>query len=227
MSTENTEIQQKFLASVPEGVTPGWKPSVTIIEGKLAWMKLENEKMGVRMEYGLSPAGNYDQPIIAESGGGGAVAVPFTVNPITGQRYLGFLQQQRPLQSDQPLFCFPRGFKAPEETHEEAADKEFREETGEGQFTITHLKGLPVNPNSAFFLTRGGGVEFFAIRIPWEALNQDGDHFSLAKVPESAYLERISKCWFFAEDMKWIAGLGDSFTLMGYLRWLVFDRFGA
>lgn len=131
----------------------GWKVE---LNGKtvsqVRSLRVVQERMGISLEYGKTPAG-YDGLSLEETGGGGAVIVPF-VN-IAGEVYVGLVEENRPFAGGIVLNV-PRGFLTPGETHFQTAKRELTEETGYQpvEERIVLLSGEPMNPNSTFFVTQ-------------------------------------------------------------------------
>lgn len=219
-----------YYAPVPEGViTQGWEfhPD-NDPEGNLKGFRLTS-RFGT-LCYGKSPAGNYDTWWFEEIGGGGACTLPYAVDPSTGKTFVGLLAQRRPLQDEnEPVLGVPRGFIKAGETHDEAAVREYQEETGDvSSPVVVRLQGDGANPNNAFFDTRGGGVQFFAVQVPWAQLKEnpsgEGLVYNKDEITEEQRLEGIERCVFVESDMRRIAALGDMMTLSCYLRWLAFRQ---
>lgn len=115
-------------------------------------MRLAHPAMGVDLEYGARPEG-YDGFVIHEPGGGGAVTIPYMIHPEEGKIYVGLVREFRGPAGGFVLNV-PRGFLDPGETHDVAAAREVKEETGLDVLTdrmISLSSGL--NPNSTFFDT--------------------------------------------------------------------------
>ena len=217
------------MENIPVGHSRGWKlfvnkKEIPDVESAL----LVNEKMGIEVPYGLTPAG-YDCISIHTPGGGGSVIVPFSVHE--GEVLIGMVFQNRFNQGGN-VWNLPRGFLNPGETHIHAAKREFIEETGidneKFDFPVVHLNG-PLNPDSAWFQTdkEGEGVKFFSVLIPSELLFRETDgtykwtfgEDKAAKAEKRA--EAIFKCRFFpwkdamhVSDMFTCAGVGRLITYL-------------
>lgn len=167
--------KETYLQEIPEGKIPGWR--IIDPEGKqlnLPYLTIKNDRMGVVLTYGFNPEGGYDQITLEETGGGGSVIVVYTIDG-EGNLLVGGVTQPRPLQSVLSQWNLPRGFLDPNKAHFQVAQEELAEETGLTSVSIKELSGMPMNPNSAFFVTRGEnsdqtpkGVKFFAVQIPFE-----------------------------------------------------------
>lgn len=136
-----------------EQASRGWKVELngeSIVE--VISFKVVQERMGISLEYGKTPAG-YDGLALEEAGGGGTVVIPY-VN-IDGEIYVGMVEENRPFAGGTVLNV-PRGFLNPGETHFETAKKELEEETGYTAIekSIKPLEGEPMNPNSTFFVAK-------------------------------------------------------------------------
>ena len=182
------------LDPVPDGAARGWRLHVdgSPIATPASTMKLWHEKMGIRVDYGFK---GYDRPVIKEAGGGGSVTIPYHVAP-DGHLYIGVVREQRDLMGGM-VWNAPRGFMNPGEQHFQTAVREYTEETGHHvpEQRIRELKGLPTNPNSAFFDTSGEneGVRFYAIKILQDELCAiDDDTQNPQYVFNPAQLEAVS-----------------------------------
>jgi 8-oxo-dGTP pyrophosphatase MutT (NUDIX family) len=148
-------LEMKNVAPLTEGdqESRGWKVELngeTIPE--VTSLKVVQERMGISLEYGKTPAG-YDGLALEEAGGGGAVVIPY-VN-IDGEIFIGMVEENRPFAGGTVLNV-PRGFLNPGETHFQTAKKELEEETGYTavEKRIKPLEGEPMNPNSTFFVAK-------------------------------------------------------------------------
>lgn len=204
----------------------GWR--LTVNGGTISDVKhfcLANPQFG-RIEYGAAPGGAYDTWAFHEIGGGGSVTLPYAL--LEDDLYVGVVEQNRPNQGGK-VFNVPRGFLASGESHFRAAEREFAEEVGLVEpFTVEELPGLPGNPNSAFFDTRGDGegVKFFGVRIPGTCLESvsEARRYRLRKGMVST--DPASKAARVAEQildtvfMPWIevVQLSDMFSVAGAAR---------
>lgn len=160
-----------LLKPVPDLSKAGWKTEVTseTFENnqEITYVKSKHTKLGVEVSYGQGPDG-YDQWVIKEPHGGGSVIVPYLI--IDGELYVGANRQKRSLTGGL-VTEVPRGFALPHETHEEAAKREFQEETGVVKpltERVRPLAGKPTNANTAFFQAnakKGEGVKLFGVEI--------------------------------------------------------------
>lgn len=166
--SENGDV----LKPVPDLEKTGWK--TTIEDGKgnyskpeVSLLKSSHSKLGVEVGYGQGPDG-YDQWVIRESHGGGSVIVPYLI--VDGELYVGANRQKRSLTGGL-VTEVPRGFALPTETHEEAAKREFQEETGATKSLAERVKplvGRPTNSNTTYFQAnakKGEGVKLFGVEI--------------------------------------------------------------
>lgn len=167
-------IENDLLKLVDDPSRQGWKTNVwsethEISEDKseVVFLTSHQARLGVDVTYGLGPDG-YDQWVIREPHGGGSVIVPYLW--IDGELYVGANRQKRSLTGGL-VTEVPRGFALPTETHEEAARREFAEETGATKPLVERVKSLsgkPTNPNTAFFQAnarKGEGVKLFGVEI--------------------------------------------------------------
>jgi len=221
-------VPQDYWQMIPDGVKPGWSLTTEYDGDLLRRAKLGNPHFGV-LYYGKSPSGNYDQWWFQEVGGGGSVILPYTVDP-SGRTFIGLVLQRRPLQDEVNLvWGFPRGFKPREMTHDEAAAMEYREETGDfSAVEVVRLEGDGGNPNNAFFDSREGGMQFYTVKLPWEAFipNPQGEGivFRTNELTAEQKLELIQGCVFIEDDFRRISRLGDMISHSCYLRWLAYRQ---
>lgn len=130
----------------------GWKVRVNgLLQEPIGSVQLTQEKMGINVEYGMTPAG-FDGLAMEEAGGGGSVMVPFV--EIDREIFIGLVEEKRPYAGGIVL-NIPRGFLTPGETHFETARRELLEETGyePAEKRVAPLMGELMNPNSTFFVT--------------------------------------------------------------------------
>lgn len=165
------------MANLPEGKQPGWTlevdNQVVPVEHN---MTLKHDGMGLELKYGLHPSGFYDVWGFHENGGGGAIAVPYAVMG-DGQVLLGTVSQNRPAAGG-VIRELPRGFKEPNETHEQTVVRETSEETGsEVEASRFVMLGKEKNPNTAFFDTsaEGEGLRFYGYMVHPDELEQVTD----------------------------------------------------
>ncbi len=153
----------------------GWQLEVNgQIVPEVASATLSHDKMGLALKYGRHPAG-YDVWNFHEPGGGGAIAVPYAV--VEGQLLLGTVSQNRPAAGG-VISELPRGFKEPNETHEQTVAREMSEETGVNAIMDRFvLLGSGKNPNTAFFDTsgEGEGLRFYGLQVNPDELEQRTD----------------------------------------------------
>lgn len=158
----------------------GWKVEVNgAVIAEVSRVSVSNPKFGI-LEYANDPAG-FDRWGFHESGGGGAVIVPYVF--WEKNIFIGLVEQNRVNQGGKVLNV-PRGFIKPGEAHFTAAKREAGEELGATlapSVEVLPLDGEPANPNSAFFETFGNspdgapeGVKFYAIKFPPDAFEGTG-----------------------------------------------------
>lgn len=169
MTTPSPEQAPKVpyeLGEIPEDANRGWKLEVNGQEvPEVTSAVLSHAKMGLELKYGRHPAG-YDVWNFHEPGGGGAIAVPYAVMS-DGQILLGTVSQNRPAAGG-VIRELPRGFKEPDETHDQAVVRETSEETGsEVEASRFVMLGKEKNPNTAFFNTsgEGEGLRFYGYMV--------------------------------------------------------------
>ncbi len=137
----------------------------------------EHERFG-NVVVGMSPDG-YVKPVRHEPGG--AAIVPYTIDPATGEVFIGMLKVKRGLVGGgEPIDEIPRGFREPHERELVTAGRELLEETGvKGMFVqrIEQLPGSVANADSAFHVTDPAtqlGISMYALPIAWSELNMGG-----------------------------------------------------
>lgn len=151
----------------------GWEVYLNgeLIDIPVSSIKLVQRRMGVTAEYAMGPQ-SYDQIILKEPGGGGAITVPYLVDD-EGQIFIGVVKQYRPLIGGN-ISNVPRGFFDPSDTnHATTAERELKQETNlhqMGKRIVPLAQGI--NPNTAFSDTSNplpdgtpGGISTFAVRL--------------------------------------------------------------
>lgn len=167
-----TEGNQDIVNPIPDMSKAGWRLESTDLEGnsnplEVKALRSNQTRMGVEVSYGQGPDG-YDQWVIKEPNGGGSVVIPYLW--IDGELYVGANRQNRSLTGGL-VTEVPRGFSLPQETHEEAAKREFEEETGIVKPLVERVEplvGKPINPNSTYFQAnprKNEGVKLFGVKI--------------------------------------------------------------
>lgn len=161
-------------------------------------VQITNERRGLRLHYGMRPEGYdgvyVDQPF-------GSVILPYTIHERV--LFVGLVKQERVLQGGN-VWNAIRGLIDVNETHLEAAKREFIEEFAEAGIDAKQLaeprqlSGSAVNVDSAFFNTPNSntGVQFFSVKIPEKILEmnmpmvslhdanfKDTDNMALANIP--------------------------------------------
>ena len=180
---------------------------------QVAHLRLFNPRFGV-LEYGLTPLG-YDTWSFHENGGGGSVIVPYA--KIGDQIFIGVIEQFRQNQGARKVLNAPRGFLAAGENHFGTAVNELEQETGVRTVELSLLEGSPLNPNSAFFVTKEGeGARFYSLEVKEGELifNEENNAYVFnpgALKPISKSGELIFGCRFI--PWKAAVGLGDMFTV--------------
>lgn len=173
MTGKESEIRPiqdlKNVSLIPESDqgSRGWKAILNgqELEEGVSSLILTHQKMGLRLEYGKTPAG-YDGLAFEEPGGGGSVIVPFA--EINGEIYVGLVHEDRPF-SGGIVPNAPRGFLNPGETHFQTAQRELAEETGyeTPEKRIVPLRGKLMNSNSALNVAIGDdkGTKSYKLNI--------------------------------------------------------------
>lgn len=165
------------MSGVPKEKAPGWEVK---IDGEVRRVGLieVTSKFGA-LTYGLRPEG-YDSWVFRETGGGGAVTLPYTIAP-DGSVFVGLLMEKRPNMGDVPVWCVIGGFVNPNESHASAQQREGSEESGLDTAQAGQLPGLSSNPNRLFFVAdaESEGVKAFGLNIPHTWLEPDGERLKL------------------------------------------------
>jgi len=153
------------ISRIPGDKPRGWAVYIDgILSRDVGTVKIAS-KFG-EMTYGLKPEG-YDGWIFHESGGGGAITIPFV--RINREIYIGLILEPRLNMGENPVWCAIGGFKDPNETHRCTAERETREEVG-FLTAVKNLIGLPFNSNRGFFQTdiEDEGIHAYGLEIPVE-----------------------------------------------------------
>lgn len=129
------------------------------------------------LEWGLDPLAEFIRWAWFESGGGGAVTVPYFRHPETGVLHAGLITENRWNMGGETL-CVIGGFVKPGQTHQQAADEEALEETGL-ELVGTLLHGVPANGNRLYFVAdyrEDKGLKAYASEVPFSRVKpaQDG-----------------------------------------------------
>lgn len=158
------------LNPIPEGAKRGW--AVTIDGKPVEVGKIEIAAKFGTLSYGLRPEG-YDSWAFRETGGGGAVTLPYTRDG-KWDLLIGLLKENRPNMGDKPVWCAIGGFVKPNETHVDAQKREGTEESGINTAKAEELPGPHTNANRAFFVADAAteGVKAYGLHIPFAWLEE-------------------------------------------------------
>ncbi len=179
-----------------------------------------NQTRDIAFNLAKSPDGNYSN--VTRVGGGGAVTVLFTIDNAS-QLWLGGVMQMRRNISDKPVFNLIRGYKEPNEDNLSTALHEAIDESGrEDLMYPIRMRGETLNADSAMNdSVNGGGVDFFRIEVPFEALvkNEDGTlRFNTTGLTDKQRKEGIYQVVFIRGNLNKVAHLTDAFTIVGLAR---------
>lgn len=148
---------------VPTEKKAGWDVSAEKDEtGRIVSVVMKS-KYGT-VTYGERPEG-FDGWVFEESGGGGAVTLPFFKKD--GKLYVGLLKESR-LNMGGETLCIMGGFVDPGESHDQAQVREADEESDLKTEKAAELPGLPMNSNRLFFVAdpkKGEGIHAYALGI--------------------------------------------------------------
>jgi len=187
-----------------------------------------NEKRDMAFNLAKSPDGDYSN--VTRVGGGGSVTALFAIDNAS-QLWLGGVMQTRcNIDADNPVFNLIRGYKEPNEDNLSTAIHEAIEESGrEDLMYPIPMSGATLNADSAMNdSVNGGGVDFFRIEVPFEALvkNEDGTlGFNTTGLTDEQRKEGIYQVVFIRGDLQTVAHLADGFTVVGFTR-LLADLYG-
>jgi hypothetical protein len=175
--------EKKFeIAPIPEGHKRGWEIHVNGVRRDDVNHVEFKSRFG-ELPFGLRPEG-YDGWAFHETGGGGAVTLPYTV--MDGDAlYVGLIKENRPNMGGEQL-CIVGGFIAPGETHAAAQVRGADEEAGLNSASAVELPGLPFCSNRLFFVAdpaKGEGMHAYALEIP-KVFVVNGDNGLRYDIPE-------------------------------------------
>lgn len=181
------------MKSVPDGS----KRYRVFVDGKevdARLVRIESDAYEI-VEYGLRPEG-YDGCVIYERGGGGAATIPWTV--YEGELYVGLVRESRANMSG-TWYDVCGGYVEPGQTHAGAALKRAVVEAGiPTNAPRNELPGIAVSSNRTYWVAdpaKGEGIHFFAVRIPAEQLERDGDeqHLQLLRFKQGIPNTQLAK----------------------------------
>lgn len=216
---------------LPEGYNQNWKVYVDGVLTEAHHIALVNDVQHCQVDLGNNPSNRWSQFVYREVHGGGTVSVPFAINT-EGHVFVGTVDVIRPFRDPRPdhtVTELPRGFRAPEESAAQAAQRETQEETGHAANTAAYfpLEGEGACPNSTYWITwnketqQPDGITYMATQVPWEALVvTDSGAYKLAVDTELDVFEGIKKSTFVPFHLTEMSGLGDMFIHTGLLRLL-------
>lgn len=182
-----------FLGSVTVSTEDGKRVQGTVVSVDDVRYAELSSKFG-KLTIGYN--GKYGQWAFEENGG--AVMVPFAIDPSGTLFVAGGFEMRLLINEGENIFTPPGGFSLSQETTENAAKRETLEETG------VHVNNLIQvgysTPNRAFWVKQNDGnwpVTFYACRVDWSSLvNRDGQWVlpqTEANLPE---LDKLSKLVF-------------------------------
>jgi ADP-ribose pyrophosphatase YjhB (NUDIX family) len=219
---------------IPTDAAAGWNIAIfdrhgnALTTDQIGLVVAHNPKMGVSIGYGMTRS-KYDGFLIRETGGGGSVTAMYAI--INGHVYVGVLEQDRFTQGGKILNC-ARGYRNPGESAFGTAVREFKEETGlQLPALMTYeLKGSPVNPNSAHYMTAedGEGVRFYACRLPLEIIELRGGEYRIKQsvIDRASEEDRRKEGIFGIKLIPWQKAmlLQDGFSVIATARLITDDR---
>jgi len=153
---------------------------------------------------------------------GGAVMVPYAINP-NGELFVaGGFEMRLLINEGENMFTPPGGFSLSQETTENAAKRETLEETG------VHINNLikvgEGTPNRAFWIKQPDGnwpVTFYACRVDWSALvNRDGQWVMTQTEANLPELDKLGKL-IFLRVVEAMAVTNDGIAVTAYAKTLV------
>ncbi len=153
---------------------------------------------------------------------GGAVMVPYTINPEGELFVAGGLEMRILINEGENMLTPPGGFSLSQETPENAAKRETLEETG------VHVNNLILvgysTPNRAFWIKQNDGnwpVTFYACRVDWSSLVNRDNQWVLpqteANLPE---LDKLSKL-VFIKTIDAMAATNDGIAVTAFAKTMV------
>lgn len=183
------------MKGVPSEKVPGWEVK---IDGEVRRVGLVevSSKFGT-LTYGLRPEG-YDSWVFRETGGGGAVTLPYAMAP-DGSLLVGLLLEKRPNMGEVSAWCVIGGFVNPNESHVAAQTREGTEESGLDTAQAGQLPGLGTNSNRAFFVADATteGVKAYGLIVPFGSLEPEGNGFKLKPDTQMLDPKKVANVRFF------------------------------
>ena len=165
--------------SVPRGANRGWKVKIDGVPQEVGKVEIAS-RFGV-LTYGQRPEG-WDGWVFKETGGGGAVTLPFT-RMSDGTVLIGLIPEKRPNMGGEEL-CIVGGFVSPGESHDDAQTRVAENEAGLKTTCATELPGWPFDCNRLFFVAdsaKGEGLHAYCLEIPEEYVvhGEDGFYYDI------------------------------------------------
>lgn len=155
----------------------GWTVYIDGVETGVCEITIVGPKGELR--YGKRPEG-YDAWVFREEAGGGSVTLLFT-RDLNGNLLVGLIREKRANMGNAPVWCIMGGFVKHGESHEQAQQREAAQEGDINTSAAQILRGVPTNPNRAFFVAdveQAEGVHAYALQVPLEWLEaEEGSDF--------------------------------------------------
>ena len=171
-----------------------------------------------KVMYGRFMDRDHDHVWITQNDGGGYYTIPFSVDPANGKIYIGLLSGLQPLQDENyPVQFVPRTLAGPDGNQ------------GLYGFKRILLEGEGVNPENTFFDTRGAGMQFVALQVPFSILKPNNDKkegyiLDEGKIKPEYNVESIKGAVFIEDNPTRFTSLGDGKTIIAYAKWFAWRQ---
>jgi len=169
------------IVPVPEGKVQ--KFAIEIVrdtDGRISMVVMQSP-FGT-LSYGWRPEGNgFDGWIWEETGGGGAVTLPYF--HLGRQLFVGLIKENR-LNMGGEALCILGGFIDPGESHKKAQAREAHEEADLETIKAKEISGLPMNSNRLYFAAdpnKDEGIHAYGFEISDEMLERNKEGWMVFK----------------------------------------------